>query len=119
MFAMMIDVACEKCGRRIGWRGRMADRPACPRCEYRPAQAELEAADAKIQEMQRLLSSRPVAEYCRRQRVAAGLTLRQAAIRLGLTGTELSDYEEGCRALPDALAQQMGALYGCGEQPPG
>lgn len=28
------DVRCEQCGRRYGWRGKMADRPPCPGCSH-------------------------------------------------------------------------------------
>jgi hypothetical protein len=26
------DASCEKCGKRIGWCGKLKDRPPCPRC---------------------------------------------------------------------------------------
>jgi ribosomal protein S27E len=34
-----IDARCPKCGAHVGWHGRMSDRPACPKCGHRPAQA--------------------------------------------------------------------------------
>ena len=38
-----IDARCPNCDAKIGWMGRMVDRPACPKCGHRPPQAELEA----------------------------------------------------------------------------
>src|SRR4051812_12744156 len=93
------DACCPGCGRKIGWLGELKDRPAC-RCGRRPDQAELEAADRKMDEMKELLLARPTAEVCRRQRIVAGLSLGQAAKLLGLTRLRLADYENGRAEIP-------------------
>ena len=30
----IMDARCSKCGRRIGWHGKLSDRPECPRCKH-------------------------------------------------------------------------------------
>lgn len=113
----MIDATCPKCKKRIGWAGKMVHRPACPRCGHRPPEAELKAADDEMAEMERLVLSRSNAHLCRRQRMSAGLTMTQAADRLGLTVVQLSRYERGAEPLPEDLAVRMAELYDCGKGP--
>lgn len=105
-----IDATC-KCGKRIGWCGGMGDRPACPKCGYRPPQAELDASETEMQAMMDRLFAEP-REACQQQRKDAGLTLRNAAKLLGLTPHELSNYEWGREPLPDAVAEKMREAYG-------
>ena len=110
----MIDVQC-KCGKRFGWAGRMANRPACPRCGDRPPQAELEEADRRMDADRELFLTHPMKatlDQLRQQRVAAGLTLRQAAKLLNISLSELSDYEFGRRHLEPAFAERMAKVYG-------
>jgi hypothetical protein len=110
----MIDARCEKCGKWIGWCGSAANRPACPKCGHRPDQADLDAADAEMKKFEELLASRPNASVCRQQRVAAGLTLGQAAKLLGMEAKDLSDVESGRRPLGDTLRDMMAQCYGVG-----
>ena len=42
------DARCTACGAKIGWFGTMRTMPACPKCGQRPAQADLDAADEKL-----------------------------------------------------------------------
>ena len=114
---MMIDATCPACNRRIGWSGTMKNRPAC-HCGHRPPQEELDAAAARMEALHERLRTHPgkaSADVRRQQRIDAGLTLRQAAKLLGITPSELSDYEN-CRAEPVAeVAERMAKTYGCGE----
>jgi ribosome-binding protein aMBF1 (putative translation factor) len=112
---VFIDVLCPKCRRRFGWQGRMVDRPPCPRCGHQAPKVDLEAADARMDADRALIASRPEASIVGRQRVIAGLTLRQAAKLLGLTPSELSDLENGRHALTPELVDKMAAIYGVGE----
>jgi ribosome-binding protein aMBF1 (putative translation factor) len=115
MAAAMIDVACPHCGKKYGFAGRVIDCPPCPRCGKEPDRAGLEHDQAILDEF---------AEFARewkergrlvkpgRQRMAAGLTRRQAAKILGVDVLLLADVEAG-RAEPGAeLAAKMAAAYG-------
>jgi DNA-binding XRE family transcriptional regulator len=117
----MIDVTCPKCGRRIGWCGSMANRPACPACGHRPRQADLDAVEAKMQEIRDRAATHPrdaKGDTLRRQRLDAGLTLRKAAELLGISAKSLSDLESG-RAEPMlALAADMARVYGIETEEP-
>ena len=110
----MTDATCSKCHRRIGWSGGMANRPACPSCGYRPPQEELDAADAEMRRAEELLLSRPNASVCREQRIAAGLTLLQAAKMLGINGFQLSELEWGRAEIDAAMEQKMADVYKVG-----
>ena len=82
----MFDAQC-KCGKRFGWSGTAADRPACPRCGHRPPQEELEAADREMEEFERLLAAQLEAEVCREreacERLQAALADAQARAEAG------------------------------------
>ena len=108
----MIDAQCPKCRKRFGWSGRMVDKPACPRCGHADPREELEAADQEMDELRRLLASRPSANVCRKQRVCAGLTLHQAAKQLDIAAPLLADYEHARRPLPDDMVERMREAYG-------
>lgn len=113
-----IDVSCPKCNRKHGWFGEMTERPACPRCGYKVDPQELADVQAKMDEVERLLLTRPKdakGNDLQQMRVQAGLTLRQAARQLGLLPSILSDCENGRCELSAEVAQAMGELYGCGE----
>ncbi len=47
------DAACSECGARIGWFGRMKDRPPCPKCGHQLSSKELQAANAAIEKIKR------------------------------------------------------------------
>ena len=114
----MIDATCSKCGRRIGWYGTIADRPACPRCGHRPPRAELDAAEAEMQAFRDRLATHPRnadADTRRQQRLDAGLTLRQAAKLLNTTPTNLSAIEQGTAIPSTEMADRMAEVYGMGE----
>jgi len=68
--------------------------------------------------MRELLAKHPIKashDERRRQRVAAGLTLRQAAKLLGIFPSDLSDYEN-CRSEPSAeLCEAIAKVYGVGD----
>jgi len=106
------DVVCT-CGRRIGWCGAYADRPACPHCGKRPTQADLDAAEARLDAARaRALAGDETGTRWREKRLAIPMTLVDAARRLDLTGIELSRIERG-EVEPDAaLAAKMEVLYG-------
>ena len=45
------DATCPKCKKRFGWRGSMADKPACPKCRYLdPPDPEVEERIRKLME---------------------------------------------------------------------
>lgn len=115
----MIDASCPKCGRRFGWCGTMANRPACPRCGHRPPQEELEAAEAEMKAMEEQLLTHPRdagGAMLRKQRVGAGLTLHQASGLLGLSAVELSRIERGLVRPSEELAAKMADVYGTGQE---
>lgn len=109
----MFDAQC-KCGKRFGWAGSVKCRPACPACGYRPDQADLDATEKAMEEMRQLLASRPEAANCRKQRISAGLTLRQAASLLHVSAKELSDCEAGRQAIGEELKADMARVYQTG-----
>lgn len=37
----MNDGTCRKCGRRMGWTGKLTDKPTCPKCGEAPSEKEL------------------------------------------------------------------------------
>lgn len=114
----MIDASCPKCGRRFGWCGSMSNRPACPKCGHRPPQEELDSAEAEMEAMEKLILTRPrdaSIEMRRQQRVAAGLTLRQAAKLLGMTPADLSAVEQGRMEPAPELLEKMSEVYGVGQ----
>ena len=111
-----MDATCPKCKRRIGWHGTVLDRPACA-CGHQIDKAELQADHDKVAEFRRLLLLSPhqaSGSDLRKQRIAAGLTLRQACQRLALTGADLTEIEQGLTKPDEALATRMGNLYGMG-----
>lgn len=110
-----IDATCPKCRKRIGWYGRIVDHPTCPRCGHRPDQANLERTQAEADKFTELLAAlqevNPGWEKWREARVAAGLTLRQAAKLFGVGPRELSEIEQGRTQPSQALAEQMARCY--------
>ncbi len=111
------DVQCSKCRKRFGWSGRFVDRPACPRCGHRPPQTELDADQAELDRHRAVMRTHPGdagPDGLREQRISAGLTLRQAAKMLAVFPSELSDIENGRRALDPELAGRMADVYDCG-----
>jgi ribosome-binding protein aMBF1 (putative translation factor) len=116
--SMMIDAQCSKCARRFGWSGTMAQRPACPRCGFRPPQADLDAAARKMEEYSERLRTHPAnagAEMRRQQRVDAGLTLRQAARLLDVMPSVLSEIEQRVITPTPEFLERMAQIYGVGE----
>ncbi|WP_029422147.1 helix-turn-helix transcriptional regulator [Alicyclobacillus macrosporangiidus] len=53
-----------------------------------------------------------MASLVRQARIAAGLTIEQAAKRLGIPGGYLSEIETGKRQVSAARAEQIANLYG-------
>lgn len=119
-FCGMIDASCLKCRRRFGWAGRVVDRPPCPRCGFMPARADLEHDQQQLNDFRELLSelqtANPGWDKWQRARVAAGLTLRQAAELIGLSPTDLSAIERGESKPTADTASAMRQVY-CGDWP--
>lgn len=110
-----IDARCGKCGARVGWFGEMKDQPPCGRCGRKPDRSKLEAAQKEIDDFEKLLADRAKdrsAEVHRRQRVASGLTVGQAAKLLGMSGPDLARIERGESEVTPELADRMAGLYG-------
>lgn len=110
------DVSCPQCRKRFGWSGHAIDRPACPRCGYQ-APAEDRASDARqIEEFRELLAelsqASPSWGKWKKARVAAGLTLRQAAKLLEVAPETLWDIEANINYPSEALAGRMVRCYG-------
>jgi len=114
--AAFIDVCCPKCRAKFGWYGRLMDRPPCPRCRFTIPREELERDQAKMDASRELLAelrqANPGWSKWRKARVAAGLTLRQAAKLLGVAPTTLSEIERGENQPSEALAARMVGCYG-------
>lgn len=108
------DASCPKCGKRFGWSGEITNRPPCPRCGHQIDMAALEADQKEMEAFRDLLLSKPTAELCGKQRVAAGLSLRTAAKLLGVTPSLLSDIENGRTELSAEMAQKMASMYDVG-----
>ena len=49
-----LDARCP-CGKKIGWAGKVTDRPFCPDCGYRPPQWALEQAQLAMEHDERML----------------------------------------------------------------
>lgn len=117
-----IDAVCRSCRKRIGWFGRAIDQPACPRCGWKPDRVTLAADQAAMDDFRKMLSemreANPGWEHWREARVAAGLTLRQAAKLLDVTPSDLSDVESGQKRASEALVGRMARCYD-GEPPCG
>lgn len=111
-----IDAQCPKCRAKIGWYGRVVDRPACHRCGHKPPAADLEHDQAEIDNFRELLAelrqANPGWDKWQRARVAAGLTLRQAAKLLSVLPTQLSEIEQGKVRPSEEFAKQMSECYG-------
>ncbi len=113
----MLDATCPKCNRRIGWYGTVLDRPACRHCGHQIDRAALQADHDQVAEFRRLLALAPhqaSGTDLRAQRIAAGLTLRQAALRLQISGLDLSRIESGIDRPDEKLATRMGNVYDVG-----
>lgn len=110
-----IDASCRKCGARIGWFGRVMDRPACRRCGDRPDDAELQSDQTEMDNFREMLAelrqANPGWNQWQKARVAAGLTLRQAAKLLDVAPTTLSEIERGENRPSEALLARMIRCY--------
>jgi DNA-binding XRE family transcriptional regulator len=110
-----MDATCRSCRKRIGWFGRVVDQPACPRCGWKPDRASMEAAQAEMDDFRQMLvelhEANPGWEHWRKARVAAGLTLLQAAKLLEVEPSNLSEIEQGRQSPSEALAGRMARCY--------
>jgi DNA-binding XRE family transcriptional regulator len=110
-----IDVSCAKCGKKFGWFGLVVERPPCPRCGDRPAPADLERDQAAMNDFRELLAelrqANPGWDQWRKARIAAGLTLRQAARLLEVAPMTLSEIERGENRPSEALTARMIRCY--------
>ena len=111
-----IDAVCPRCRAKIGWYGRVVDRPACRRCGHTVDRAALEHDQAEMDNFQQLLAelreANPGWDKWRKARVSVGLTLRQAAKLLEVAPTTLSEIERGENRPSEALAGRMAQCYG-------
>lgn len=116
--AAFIDAKCRRCGAHIGWHGRVTDRPACPRCGDKVPQEDLAADQAEMDSFRQLLrelrEANPKWDKWQNARVAAGLTLRQAAKLLEVDPATLSEIEQGKNTPSQFLADRMANCYGGG-----
>jgi len=110
------DAVCPQCRTRIGWSGRVSDRPACHRCGYRPTQTAMAREQQEIDEARELFrelqQANPNWDQWHKARIAAGLTLRQAARLLTLAPTVLSAIEQGHSKPDPDIAARMAKVYG-------
>lgn len=110
-----IDVSCPKCHKKFGWFGLVTDRPPCPRCNHQIDSAALEKDQAEIDNFRELLAelraANPGWDKWQKARVAAGLTLRQAAKLLEVAPTTLSEIERGENRPSEALTARMIRCY--------
>ena len=113
------DASCQKCQRKFGWQGTVLDRPPCPRCGFQiPAeklQHDAEEIAAFRELLKELRQANPGWDKWQKARVAAGLTLRQAAKLLEVAPTTLSEIERGQNRPSEALAGRMARCYEGGE----
>ena len=115
MSAGFFDASCPQCRRRFGWHGRIGDRPSCPHCGHKPAQATLDRVALRVEEFKLLMRTHPAkatGKQLAAQRAAAGLTLGQAARILGVERIHLCQIEEDVATLPPELAERMIEAYG-------
>lgn len=114
--AAFIDVSCPQCRKKFGWYGRVVDRPPCPRCGHQVDRSTLEHDQGEMDSFRELLAelrqANPGWEKWQKARVAAGLTLRQAAKLLEIAPTTLSEIERGQNRPSEALADRMRKCYG-------
>jgi hypothetical protein len=112
----MFDASCKQCGKRFGWAGTALDRPACPRCGHKPTQTELRRSAQEIDEFRALLAERPLnftnKSVRTRQRHAAGLTLKRAAMACEIGIDVLEAIERGDASPLPWLEQNMREAYG-------
>jgi DNA-binding XRE family transcriptional regulator len=111
----MIDVRCRHCRKRYGYCGEPRDCPACPYCSAEPDRAALDHDQEQMDEFRTWLSEwkdRKKLARPGRVRMAAGLSLGQAAKLLGV-GRELLAKVETGEVEPSAdLTARMAETYG-------
>lgn len=119
MSIAFIDATCVKCRARIGWLGTALDQPACRKCGHKPDPEKLAADHKAMEDFRKMLAelrdANPNWEHWRKARVAAGLTLRQAAKLLEIAPSTLSDIERGQNRPSKALAERMARCYDGGD----
>lgn len=111
-----MDATCKKCGKRIGWFGRAVNMPTCPRCGAEPDRAALERDQTIMDDFRDLLeelrerSASP--GRLRQARLAAGLTLIQAARLFQIEAPVLAMIERGEASPTREFAGRMAECYG-------
>lgn len=110
-----IDASCRRCGAHIGWYGTVLEHPGCRRCGTKPDPERLKADHEEMQNFRELLkelrAANPGWDKWQKARVAAGLTLRQAAKLLDVTPAMLSEIERGQNRPSEDLAGRMARCY--------
>lgn len=111
---MMIDIQCNQCGKRFGTAIHL-DRcegvtiTNCVKCH---SPINISNDIQAIKEFHELLKTRPTfGNVCRQQRIAARLSLAQAAIRLGIKQGELERYEKSINQIPSHITERMIGVY--------
>lgn len=93
VFAMM-DASCQKCGKRFGWRGSVADAPPCPRCGTRIPGEALARDEALIRESREMLWARtPETRSGRAERVWVQDWEPSALVYVGRVNASFPDYD--------------------------
>ena len=116
MSTAMFDATCS-CGRRIGWSGKVTDRPPCPSCGRRPSDVDLERDAKHVDELFAMLATHPreaSPRLIKQMRLFAGLGMRRAAEHLGIPPSRLLAIEGGTLPLTEDVAAKMAQLYSCG-----
>lgn len=113
---VFFDATCTKCRRRYGWTGTYLTKPpVCPYCGSAGHQPALESDMEMIRQARELFHEYKTATpgpTRKNQRIAAGLTVGQAAPRLDLTPEVLKAVEDGSVACTEELAAKMNKVYG-------
>lgn len=112
--AAFIDVECPGCKGVFGWLGDHRTRPACPFCEHRPPQAELDALQDQLDGKAAAMAAAFDPERGRRllaRRKRAGLTVGKACAALGVTALMLARWERG-GAYPASMEAKFDQVYG-------
>jgi ribosome-binding protein aMBF1 (putative translation factor) len=111
----LIDLRCHACGHGYGYRGEPRDCPPCPRCKVPPERKDMGHDQEVMDEFRSFLrdwKERKTLARPGRVRMAAGLSLRQAAKLLDCDPTSLAEVEHGSAALTPELAAKMADAYG-------
>lgn len=112
----MYDTSCTACRRAIGWSGERRNQPRCA-CGHRPSQEWLDAEQARLEEIHRLVNTpceEADAAQLREQRRLSGLSVGQAAREAGIDATLIRGFEAGTAEPTPEEARKLSEAYGVG-----